>query len=186
MALTRVRTVWTGVPGTPWYSNHYFDVDAGDAQTCTDAIIDFWSDTKAAQSSLVNWTVENSVTVLNPANGQPTDVITTVGATDNGDGSGDMVTRASQILISWRTGVFLAGRELRGKTFVPAVVSSTIDGDGGVESAVVVQFLGYADALLTTPGHPNLQVWSRKNGTVTPVSSVQVSTEWAVLRSRRD
>lgn len=186
MALTRIRTGFTGVGGSPWINNMYFDVEEADIQAAADAAAGFWSNAQLAMSSLIDWAQDGVATVLNPVTGEPTDIVTYTPDTGDGQGSGDMLPAATQLLITWRTGVFSGGREVRGKTFVPGLVSSTNDNDGTIDEGVVTQFAGYAASLLTTPGNPTLQVWSRKNGTVQPVTQARITNEWAVLRSRRD
>ena len=186
MALMRVRTVFSGVPGTPWYSNLFFEGGTGLFQDAVDAVAAFWEDCSAAISPLVSWTVEGTVTVLDPVTGQPVGVIAATGDGGPGTASGDMVSRASQILVQLRTGEFLNGREVRGKIFIPGVVGSTVDADGGVETAVVAQFEGYTATLLANSATVPLSVWSRTGGIAYPVVDAPVSSEWAVLRSRRD
>lgn len=186
MALIRIRTGFTGVPGTPWLSNFYFDEDLANAQVCADTAASFWEQAQLAMSSLIDWAQDGVATVLDPATGEPTDVASYTPNTGDGQGSGDMLPASTQLLITWRTGVFAGGRELRGKTFVPGLVSSTNDNDGTIDEGVVTQFAGYADDLLTTPGNAQIVVWSRKNGTTPQVTGSRITNEWAVLRSRRD
>ena len=40
--LARVRTIFTGPAGSPWYSNLYFDAATGTAQNAADAAAPFW------------------------------------------------------------------------------------------------------------------------------------------------
>lgn len=186
MALIRIRTGFTGVPGTPWISNFYFDGDLADAQNMADTASDFWSDAQLAMSSLIDWTQDGVATQLDVATGEPTDVASYTPNDGDGSGSGDMLPASTQLLITWRTGVFAGGREVRGKTFVPGLVASTNDNDGTIDEGVVTQFAGYADSLVTEPGHSQIVVWSRKNGTMQQVTGARITNEWAVLRSRRD
>lgn len=185
--MLRVRTIFTGVPGTPWYSNQFYDLDPGDAQTAVDGVSDFWSVVDANMNQGVTWATEATVTILDPTTGQPTGVATTTPATGSGGSTVDMVPRAAQALVATKTGVFAGGRELRGKIFVPGLTVDAMDPDGSLSSGMQTIILNAAvAAFVTTPGNPTLGVYSRKNGTITDVVTIGVSGEFAVLRSRRD
>ncbi len=186
MALTRVRTVFTGVPGTPWYSNMFFDIELGEIQLAADAVGAFWTDVASLMNNNVDWEVEDSVTVLNPENGEPVGVGSVTGDSGSGTGSGNMLARATQAYIIWNTGTWLGGRQIRGRTFLPGLVVGCSDGQGQVQPGVVLEIATAAAALLETPGNPTLNVYSRKNGQSLPVISGQASNQFAVLRSRRD
>ena len=186
MALTRVRTVFTGVPGTPWMSNMYFDVELAEVQLAADAVEAFWSEVDGYMVGGVAWEQEPFVTIINPVNGEPTGVAPVTPGAGTGGASGDMVPRAAQAYIVWNTGVWQAGRQIRGRTYLPGFTAGAAASDGSVDPGVVTALATAASNLLTTPGNPTLHVYSRKNGNSVPVDNGAASNQWAVLRSRRD
>lgn len=90
--------------------------------------------------------------------------------------------------VTWETGSIVAGRRIRGRTFLVPLVSSTFDTDGSLTSANLTLIQNAANAFLTglaTDGE-DLAVWSQTTSTVSPVTSAVVPDQATVLRSRRD
>lgn len=178
----RVRTVFTGVAGTPWYSNLYF----GDTSLPADAhaaVVDFWALIGPYIHTSVDWTVESEVTVLSILTGQPTSQ-TSVGAiSGGGTASGQPLPWATQGLLRARTEAYANGRNVRGRIFIPGLTEDA-QSQGRPEPAVGPLMVTAAEQLLLTDA--TWVVWSRKNQIQPEVTSVDFWQEWAVLRSRRD
>jgi hypothetical protein len=88
------------------------------------------------------------------------------------------------MLIKWRTGIYLAGREIRGRTFIPGLDAFT-NAEGVVDTTV---HDALSDDLATWLGGlsaPPL-IWSRTHGDSAAVAAAEVWDQFAVLRSRRD
>lgn len=199
MPLFRVRTVFTGVAGTPWYSNIFYDAAAGyqgpDASAAVNA---FWTSLRPLISNLITIDVEDQVAVIEPATGQITDYQTAVRAPYNGTLNEGIAPAASQGLITLRTGVYRSGRPVIGKCFVPGLGRTQYDVYGRLLGTAVTSISTAANTLRTnTAGGyiANWAVYSRPRrgqlgtpipGLVCPVSSVTVSSKPGVLRSRRD
>ena len=182
----RVRTVFSGVPGTPWYSNIYFDDDGVNGQIGIDAVQTFWEALAGSMSPSVDWQVEGQVVVLDSVTGQPTGVFSGTGDTGSGTGTGDMLPSANQVLVTLNTGVWQAGRQIRGRLFCPGWTESANDGEGQVYSGLVTAVLAAVTAMSEDPGNLTQLVWSRTGNVVYPVSSWSVSNKFALLKSRRD
>jgi hypothetical protein len=86
-------------------------------------------------------------------------------------------------VINWLSGSYVAGRQLRGKTFMVPLIGSQFD-QGHLLAASKSEFQGSADALVLNA--PLMRIWSRKTGIVRPVSTALVPSKAVVLRSRRD
>jgi len=185
--MLRVRTVFTGVAGSPYYSNIFYDQLPSAAEDAADAIGTAWEAMEPFMDNAISWVVESTVMVMDPVTGQPTDAVTVTGLSGTGSSAVDALPRAVQGLVQLRTGVFNAGREIRGRIFLPGLVVTTADLSGVISAGTVTAFEGiWEGALLTTPGVPTAGVWSRSGGIIEQVSSVSVWDEFAVLRSRRD
>jgi hypothetical protein len=182
--LYRIRTVMTGVAGSPYLNTLFFQEATGTAQQAVTAVATFWGAVDAQMHQDVIWDIEQDVEVIDDTTGQIQSVVTTTGGSGNGALTDDLLPPATQALIRWRTGVFVGGREIRGKTYIPALteVSSVA---GQVASSAQTAFQNAANTLVGT-ANANLAVWSRKNGVSEDVTSGSVWNQFAVLRSRRD
>nr|CRY96194.1 hypothetical protein [uncultured prokaryote] len=184
--MLRIRSVWTGVGGSPWYSNLYFDgTGSVDAQSCADNVADFWATFTLVWMPNLSVSVESFVAVVDPVSGDVTGGHT-IDVPDpvTGSGSGGTLPTSTQALLSMNTPIYIAGRNLRGKLYVPGLTEG-VNTNNGTPDPIYVQPMAEALEILADAG-PDLVVWSRKNGITAPVSSVTASTKWAVLRSRRD
>nr|CRY97797.1 hypothetical protein [uncultured prokaryote] len=184
--MIRIRTVFTGVAGSPYYTNMYFDAaDVAAAQDAHDLVLQFWDDIAGMRRSLLSGTVEGVVPVINPATG---DITGSYGLVEKnvsaGGDSTDPLPPATQALLTLATGVYVGGRQLQGRTFLPGFGENANAAPGVLRSEYVATINAAAYDLLNTG--PDWVVWSRKNGAFEPIQSALVSPKWSVLRSRKD
>lgn len=185
--LSRVRTVFTGVAGTPWYSNLYFTWVTGEAQNLVDAVDDFWTVIIGQINGAVTGTVEGSVAQINDATGDITSVESVTPGTIDFTGSGAVLPPANQTVINLHTGTYVAGREIRGKIFVPGLIAAASATDGSPSSGFLVAQKGAADALVAaTSSAGPLRVYSPTHATSAVVTATSSMSQFAVMRSRRD
>ena len=188
MALLRVRTVFTGVTGSPWLSTLYFLPEAVDAtQADADAAVvkagDFWDALRPQISSLVSFLSEPQVADLALSGEQVGAFSTTpVGAT--GQAAGDPLPYATQGLMRLFTPSFINGRQVRGRAFIPGGVEAA--STAGVPIGAYTTAANAAGTALLGGVGPQLAVWSRTYAAASAVASVSTWSQWAVLRSRRD
>jgi len=193
----RVRTVFSGVQGSPWLSTFYFDDSGGTAQQAATAAGDFWNAVDVQILGAVTWTTQADVSTFDPITGILSDVTITTPATGIGGGGVEPLPFANQGLVRWRTGAFLHGRELRGRTFIPGVVEAA--NSNGQPLASWVTAVNAACAALVAHPNAQLMVWQRprpakvgppavsaRPGAAWDAQSGSLSSSWAVLRSRRD
>lgn len=182
--LYRVQTVFTGVAGAPYYNTLHFLASAGSASQAAADAAGFWGVVDAYISSGCTWDLDTDVEVIDDVTGNIQNVVQVTAASGTGGSSADMLPPATQALIRWRTGSFIGGREIRGKTFVPAM-TETNSTSGQPVSAMLT---GIDNAALALYGSPNSQlvVYSRKNGQYASVTAASTWAQFAVLRSRRD
>ena len=133
----RVRTVFTGVAGTPGYSNLYFDASTTTAAAYQPFVADFWDSIKGKISADCKMTIQGEVAVLDASDGS----IVGFGAGSDivvqgtsGDGRLPLVSSG---LVQWRTGVYEGGREIRGRTFIPYPTVADLDGAGVPNSSYI-------------------------------------------------
>ena len=186
--MLRTTTLWTGQSGMPGYTTLHFlgteDQAAADGVAAlTEAI---WEGLSAVIWSGVTAAVLPNVDVIDPVTGQTTGSFG-VTTTPNAMGaSGDQQPVAVQGLVQLRTGVYVSGREIRGRVFIPGSVD-TAD-LAGAPNPVYSTSLGNVFSTAITDsaalGNP-LAIWSPTRGQAEPVASAAGWTQWAVLRSRR-
>jgi len=184
MSLYRVRTVFSGPQGAPWVNTLYFDAAAGTAQQAATAVRAFWAVLMDPIKSNVTAQVELEVATLNSTTGA-TEAVSPVTATVlTGLATGEPLPLATQGLIRLRTGVFFAGKEIRGRCFVPGITEN-FSSTGRPDSALTAYMNTASTGLLAATG-TELVVWSRTTGQYAPVVTMSPWSEFAVLRSRRD
>lgn len=184
--MIRVRTTFTGRPGSPGYSNLYFGGDtAGEAQAAVTEVLDFWDGVSAYMTSGTTIVVGGDVDLVDPATGQTTGVFS-VGDESTASSGAGAEAPALQGLVRWRTGDYVNGREIRGRLFVPWLSSEAYN-SGVPSAAFLTQLFASADNLrvdASTAG--GLMVYSQTHGQASLVTSVSTWNQFAVMRSRRD
>jgi hypothetical protein len=186
-AMNRVRTVWTGVAGAPYYTNMYFNDDntITPAQDAVNAVGTFWSALSGNIVNTVSYTVQGDVARINVATGQLQGAWAVTPVTAAGTAAVDQLPRQVQGLVRWETGTVVSGRFLRGRTFIPGL-GETLNNPGGVPTPTLVALFGTAGAALIADTGNELLVWSRAHGVANPVVSATGWSQWATLRTRRD
>jgi len=182
--LGRIQTVFTGVAGTPWYNSLYFAGGVSLSPLSGPAVATFWDACASSMVNDVSWTVDPIVDIIDSDTGQVVDQGNWAGDSGIGVSTAEPLPWANQAVINWRTGFYFAGRELRGKTFVPALEQNA-NNSGVLLGTTVTDLLNAANGLISDPSG-TLQVFGRTHFTTAPVLSAGVPTKIGVLRSRRD
>jgi hypothetical protein len=184
--MLRVTTETIGAPGGPYYTNFHFAGDTeGEAEAALDAVEGFWTALQNEVSTLAEGHVLGDVVNINAATGEIDNVFSLTERVIN-FGGGEQLPWATQGLIRWRTGDFVGGREIRGRTFVPA---PTAEYDSGGQPLPVYQtdvMAAVTPFLTAAAGAGGLVVYSNTHNQASLVSAGSVWNQWAILRSRRD
>lgn len=195
----RVRTILTGVAGSPWYSNFYFDPSAefGEAGLTT-AVHDYWASLKGGIHTGISIQVQPDIAVIDPELGEITDYVSSPVAVVSGTDSTRPLPYQTQVLTRFNTGGVVAGRRVIGHTFTPGVCEYSLGADGQFTTTWVAELQNAANTLRTyTAGGliSGLCVWSRpkhvggvlvRAGSTHLVNGCATQAKPAVLRSRRD
>jgi hypothetical protein len=185
--MLRVTTEFTGVTGAPYYTTMHFEGDtSGEAVAAANAVRAFWFELQNRLYGLMVANVQDDVPNIDPATGQITAMFSAPTALVDFSNASEVLPFTSQALIRWRTGDFVGGRELRGRTFIPGTVETdSIDGtlNGTYVSALN---LAASNLLSAATGAGGLVIWSPTNGVASLVTSASTWEQFAVLRSRRD
>lgn len=205
--LRRVTTTITGptVNGGGVQTFHFSNTPGTAAQLCA-AVDAFWRYNAVVFYTGTTFSISSEVEHFDDATGILNGVSTGTATTVPGAGTPEALSPATQGLIRWRTGIISDGREIRGRTFLPAMVAAGND-DGKPIAATLSVFNTMANGLITdanselaiwrrprkarpqigSPGDPwYLPAQSARAGSSAAVTSGAAWTQWAVLRSRRD
>lgn len=186
--MLRVTTIWQGGAGTPYYNQLYFiGSTSGEAVAAATAARNFWGGCANGIGDSLTGQVQTEVEQVDPNTGQVLDVFPTSTAALEGFATGEELPPANQGLIRLLTSVFVAGRRLRGRVYVPAPVEG--DASNGAPSGTYVGYLEDAIAALITDGQAagGPCVYSPTHRIFGEITSGSVWTEnFAVMRSRRD
>jgi len=191
-----VRTVFSGVGGSPFYSNIYFlnATGANQAASVIAIVKAFWTTLQPTMLPTMPYVVEADVPVINEVDGKITAIHTGTAQPGTTTGTGDVLPMASQLLAKLSTNGFVNGRRVRGRIFIPAQLEAN-----NVNGRPAAALLTTLNGALTTMigGAQQVSVWSRpytdplgvkpsRPGSQYAVTAGTGWTEWAVLRSRRD
>jgi hypothetical protein len=181
-----VRTVWSGVGGSPFYSTIRYLV--GGSATGQE-VVDEWetvldSASPAFDNALVA-VIDPEITIIESTTGTLTGTLAVTGATVSMDGSGDAIPPANQLLVQLSTPNIVAGRRLRGRLFLPGMLEANSDVNGAPTSGLRSDI----DALFATMVTNLADSWCIYSPTHRVYATVNGASCWnkfAVLRSRRD
>lgn len=172
----------------------------------TSAVFNFWNYNPAIFASGTVFSVSAEVEQFEDTTGALTGVLTGTASSVTASGTGEICSPATQGLIRWRTGVIEDGREIRGRTFLPAVPVSQVDdghpATGYSSAATTMAQLLQADSSTVLaiwrrprkarpqvgqPGDPwYLPSQSARAGSSAAVATYACWDKFAVLRGRRD
>lgn len=194
--MLRVVAQWSGFTGAPGFSNFYFagpGETAAAAQAAANDVRTFFAALINDLPAGVTITVSPIVAVINPGDGVLSDEITvaTAPASVVGTGAGAYAAPVGAV-VNWRTSTVVAGRRLRGRTFLVPLQGGSFQTDGTLATGALGIIRGAAATLATVnTGAPiELVVWHRPvnnaGGSTAVVTSSFVPDKAAVLRSRRD
>lgn len=185
--MLRTTTRWIGVQGSPYYTTlHFGGNTSGEAQAAANAVRALLFELQNRLWGAMEGTVLPDVPSIDPATGQIIENFVTTTTPVNFAGAGEVLPFASQALVRLRTGDFIAGKELRGRVFIPGIQEA--DCVAGELNPTAVTALQTAFNNLLTAGGPagSLVVWSPTHGQASVVSVAQPWNQFATLRSRRD
>lgn len=180
----RVKVTWGGVvvPGGG-LSTFNFTGLAGTEQDCADAVSTFMTTIQSYLNQNVTWRVENDVEEFDVVTGALTGVTTVTGSNGVGLKTEEALPWATQGLLRLQTGFYTAGRQLRGRLFIPGFTEDESPG-GTVSGTIAAGVTAAGNALVTEA--VGWAVWSRTHGVQAPISVTSMWDLWAVLRSRRE
>lgn len=187
MSIVRFTYKWEGFPGAPGYTNIY--ATTTDPEDVGLAFNDFIGSNPGTFPAGLEVTLMPEAEELDETTGTVTGLIPIAGGLVlTGTGTSAWAGPAGMV-VSWSTGGLVAGRRVRGRTFLVPVVSFVYGSDGTIEaSALATWRADLATYLAATSGRQ--VIWSRPRaglaGSAHVVTGGRIPDMVAVLRSRRD
>lgn len=187
--IVRVTARWEGFPGGPGYSNFYGNADtdaAAAAQTMATRIRAFFAGMVGWLPADVDVTVLPVYAVLSDATGEQTSegTVASPPAVVAGVGAGGY-SGNSGVAVNWNTTAFVAGKRLKGRTYL-VPMGPIYQDNGTIADAIVTELQGLAEDLI---GDATLfVVWHRPvggaGGSAAEIETATIRDRAAHLRSR--
>lgn len=194
MVMMKIVAVWSGWAGGPGYSSFYTGASGDGAQLTTAAnkVKNFFAGITLAIPTGITISIQPTALSVNEGDGSINDEvpITTVPANVVGAGSANFSAPSGACVI-WRTGGFVGGRRLRGKTFLVPLSGGVYDTDGTIIANRLTELRSVATTFATPGGAAatDFVVWHRPvagaGGSSSPIISASVADRAAILSSRR-
>lgn len=182
--IRRIRVVWTGVAGTPAYTNLYFNNSGPSPQALATEVRAALALLAPVVTAAATATIEEDVALIDSVTGEIQGVAVIDTSPVSMSAAGEMLPRATNGLVHLLTNAYVGGRQLRGRVFIPYPVEAA--NDGGQTATTYRASIGNALNPLRVNTLGAWVVWSRKTGAIAPIETLPVWSQFAVLRSRRD
>lgn len=180
--LARITSVWSGWPGGPGYTHFY--AAEGDEVALQSQTAVFWGFIEDCLPLHVTVHTPASGDIIDDATGDMVGVWAEGAAVDHSGTDAGSFSAPAGACITWHTGLFLSGRELRGRSFIVPMGATSYDGDGTLLAGRQAVLDVAAGNLVTGVG--SLAVYSPTHHTSAPIINGIVADRCAVLRSRRN
>jgi hypothetical protein len=197
VSLVRVQTVWTGVAGSPYYTNLYVigPLSTNNGNDLATAWRVFLNSLVGTLSGGMTATIDAELLEIDETTGNVTGAGNTIQAPVVFTATGDVLPRANQLLIRWITNGIVHNRRVRGRIFLPGALESHNSASGSPLPVLGTPVQSGIDAMLATMAG-RMRVWAQpfpgtptnplRPGSAHAIQSAQIGTFWAILRSRRD
>lgn len=179
--LKRVRISWTKWPGGPGVSTLLFETEQ--APPLAD-VRSLFATIGNYVASGVELQVENVGQTIDTTTGKAVAGWSAAAQTAIACSGGVNYAQPCGAYISWRSGAFINGREVRGKTFLVPLSSAWYDAEGTIHPTAV-NAINTALTTFRVAGGSVQRIFSRGAAAVSPVSSSFLVDKAVVLTSRR-
>lgn len=187
MPFWSVRTTLSGLGHLGLNRLNIDQAQAATPQDAYDTAYSLWINLTPVFSTAITVVVDPEVETRDTATGEVTAIGVATGEDPfTGAASGEVLPPQNQGLLTLRTGGIAAGRRVHGRIFIPGMTEGQVQ-DGRISNATLATMQTVATSVLTmaegdTGGS---SVWSKTNGVIYGVSSVEANPYLAVLRRRR-
>lgn len=178
--LSRAQVTWTGPPGFPAVSSFYYKTSDGVNLTALKA---FFEAIKNNLPTSITLKYPGFGTTLDDTTGDTTGTWSAAAPADTVGTAAGGYSGVTGTCLTWHTGIYTGGRELKGRTFLVPLASICFNSDGRLQPATQASLKTAADALHPVSG--GIQVYSPTKHTSAPVQTTKVPLMPVFLSSRR-
>lgn len=187
MTIRRLRVAWSGTQLVGPGLSTFYDRQLSPA-TFVASVVAFFTALQSRAPVGITWTVPGSGDLINEGTGQITGGWSEGGAADVLSSGAGTFAQGVGARIAWDTGGVVAGRHVRGSTYVVPLTSGQYGANGLLTEANRAALETAADNLVAAMAG-DLVVWSRpapgRLGTAHPVTDAVVTNRVSTVRSRR-
>lgn len=176
---------WTGLSTDPYYTNLFFLDPLAEAQACVNTVRTLITNLAPGYTTYLQAHLQAEVVQIDPATDKATAAVSvSPGAVIPGTGSTELLPTQVQGLIKFNTPVYIAGRRIQGRMYVPGACEG--ENNQTPSSTYVARLQSAANGYLAAAVTADVQpvIYSRKNGTYALISSAVGEGQWATLRGR--
>lgn len=183
--MNRLRVTWSGATGLPGVSTFYLP----DTLTNVSSFVTFFNAIKAGFPAGVTWTIDAQGDVINDTNGQLVGAWVGTGASSVASTGSSNYAAGAGGYVTWLTNEIIAGRRLKGRTFLCPMDSGQYDNNGTLLNSSRATINAAATSLIAASG---LLVWHQRTGNIPNTGSSHPAVAGVapdrvtLLRSRRD
>lgn len=182
--MRRVRVVWSGVAGSPAYSNFYAVTGDSNGDTFHAAVSQLIADLAAYVVNEVTAVVQAEVPLIDSVTGKIQGVALLPPQTVTGQAQAEMLPPSNNMMIKWGTDDFVGGRRVVGRTNIPYLEQS-VNENGVVNPLVISGLSGALSEYILNAGNDAV-VWAKTSGGAAQIQTATIDQKFSIIRSRRD
>lgn len=180
----RVQVVTTGYNGSPGY-NTFVTGESDPVEIAAWAVdVDtLWDELESVLANGTVWTRSGQIEVFNPSNGQTIGLVSGSPSSGIGTWGTAKAPGGTALLLQWRTGEYVNGREVRGRSFLSGI-GDFGDTTGAVPTSIITDVQNAMDNYLSNTN--GASVYSPTAGDTYAIASGNCWNKFGLIRSRRD
>lgn len=184
--LYEIRTTWTGVAGTPYYTTlRGLLSGAVTPEQMNGFVKGLWTNLAPGIDNGLSASLSSESRIIDSTTGKLVGVATVTGGFIAMTGAGDALPPANQLLCRFGTNQVAGGKRQQGSINIPGQLESNNDVNGTPSAGLTGSVKTYLQNMLdVTRG--TWVIYSPTNHSFSTVQSVSVAPFWSILRSRRD
>jgi hypothetical protein len=201
--VARVKVKSEGWPGSPGHTTYHFTKNASVAWSYAlplmfTSIKSSYTQIQGLIPAAMDFAIDGQVDICNVEEGHILSTQSVTTQTWSGTGATGFGPLATGICTTWLTAGVVAGKHVRGRTFLVPLGLDVTQSDGTPTDAALTAVAAYAADMIGVGSAGDAVVWSRPKKAVPPaegftrfgsvhgITAATVKNTFAVLRSRRD
>lgn len=182
--MLRVQVVTEFPNGGPGYNNFYLEGAEAEAAAAHAAVATLFDGLKSVLTSQATYHVLPEIEQVDPVTGNITAVYSATEVVAAGTWGSNTSPSGTCLVLRWRTGVFVNGRELRGRSFISGL-GTIAEGSALVPSGVITDVQN-AQAAYLGAAPLSASVYSPTHGQEAEIVTATCWNRFGLMRSRRD